>query len=286
MKTLCKRLLALTLSLIMIGTLVPAIDVAAASTKKVTLFKGEVLQVTDFSDVKSVSSSKKSVASVKKDSKQSYYANITAKKAGTATVKIKTKRSTITYKITVKNLSFSYSFKKMGNDYILLTMKNKTSTTFDSITVRYTLKDNSGNVVEVKDAFIDDFLGKKTAYKSIIVSDASSISLDSCSVKLISDSRSLSAKYKDESKNISYTDTFDPATGKLKLAIKNQSSNTCQGVVDILFYDSDNNLLGHSSRSYYLKSKNKDTLEITLYGGYQVTVDHYELKVRGYSKIY
>ena len=126
----------------MLITIIPPVTAQAAKTKSVVLqYKGEVVEVSDnfYSTVKSVSSSKKAVVAAKKDSKRNYKAILTAKKAGKSTVTLKTKNGTFKYAVTVKNYDFTVSFKNIGNDYLLMSVKNNTKTTFDELQLTYTL---------------------------------------------------------------------------------------------------------------------------------------------------
>ena len=135
MNKLTKRIVSVFLAVAMIVTILPPVTAQAAKTKSVVLYKGEVVEVSDnfYSTVKSVSSSKKAVVAAKKDSKRNYKAILTAKKAGKSTVTLKTKKGTFKYAVTVKNYDFTVSFKNIGNDYLLMSVKNNTKTTFDDL---------------------------------------------------------------------------------------------------------------------------------------------------------
>lgn len=70
MNKVMKKLLCACLALAMLITIIPPVTAEAATkTEKMTLYKGETVEITAFyGTIKSVSSSKKSVASVKKKS--------------------------------------------------------------------------------------------------------------------------------------------------------------------------------------------------------------------------
>ena len=107
MKKWMKNLLTLCLAMVMAVTVLAPVIAEAKATKNQTMYVGESFEYSIFgTTIQSVSSSKKSVASVSKVSGQKYAFNIKAKKAGTAkvTVKYKDYRSvkTETFKVTVK----------------------------------------------------------------------------------------------------------------------------------------------------------------------------------------
>ena len=126
-----KKLTALFLCAALIVSVAPKKDAKAATkTQKETLLVGEVVQYTPFlGTLKSVSTSKKSVATVKKSAGK---AIVTAKKAGTATITIKSTRGTNKVKLTIKKADFTCGLKVLSNGYVLLSVKNNTSVYVDS----------------------------------------------------------------------------------------------------------------------------------------------------------
>lgn len=77
MKKWMKKLLTLCLALTMVVSVIaPVTAEAKTRTKSITLYKGEAIYVTDYSKVKSASSSKKSVVKVEKDKKDNTHTNV------------------------------------------------------------------------------------------------------------------------------------------------------------------------------------------------------------------
>ena len=146
MNKLTKRVLSVFLALAMIVTILPPVTAQAATkTEKMTLYKGEIVKNYVYGTLKSVSSSKKAVATVKKDSGN---AVITAKKPGKATISIKTNRGTFKYAVTVKKLDVTATLSDMGNGNMLLTVKNNTKQTFTYVSVDYVIKNDQGETVK------------------------------------------------------------------------------------------------------------------------------------------
>lgn len=167
MKKWMKKLLAVCLVMALAVTaLAPVSAKAATKTKKYTLYKGESFYLTNFSKVKSVSSTNKSVVKVVKDKKDYTHANIYAKKSGEATVTVKTSKGTMKYVITVK-------LSKMRDGYVLLSVKNNTKQTFDKVIVEYTLRDSEGAVTRKYEEAVYDVVAGKTAYDCIYYSSYS-----------------------------------------------------------------------------------------------------------------
>ena len=146
MNKLTKRVLSVFLALAMIVTILPPVTAQAATkTEKMTLYKGEIVKNYVYGTLKSVSSSKKAVATVKKDSGN---AVITAKKPGKATISIKTNRGTFKYAVTVKKLDVTATLSDMGNGNMLLTVKNNTKQTFTYVSVDYVIKNDQGETIK------------------------------------------------------------------------------------------------------------------------------------------
>jgi hypothetical protein len=279
----------------MLIAMVPAVNVtnvqAATVKKSLTLYKGEAIYFTDYSTVKSVSSSKKSVVTVKKDSERDYRANITAKKTGKATLTMKTKSKTYKYTITVKKLDVTAKITDMGNGYLLLTVKNNTKNTFTSVDFSYTLKNEQGEVVKSDTRSVSNVVAGKTVYDYISYDNYSyDVDPSKCSAKATGVSRDPDATYKNVSSKVTYTVTEDD-NGSDTLTLSVKSKNTlkkdyARGYHYILVYDADNNVIGLKTINIYLKAGavNTDTAKI-YYGpyGYQYGYDHYKVVTVAYT---
>lgn len=278
-----KKFMALVLSIALLVTLVPQSSAQAATkTQKETLLVGEVVNYTPLlGTIKSVSSSKKAVATVKKKSGK---AVVTAKKAGKATITIKSTRGTNKIVITVKKASFSCGIKVIP-DYALISVKNNTSIFLDSATVAYTLRNPEGEVIEQKTCTVSDLMPNKTGYAKVYYNDRDfTVSPANSTAYVTSDSRSLSAKYKSRISTTKVTVTKeDKANQKLTLKMQNTYSGSITGGVDLFFYDASGNIIYYTYRSVYLKGKEISTDTISyLPDGYA----SYKLVVRTYSRTY
>lgn len=279
-----KKLIALFLSLALLVAMVPQTAAQAATkTQSETLLVGEVVSYQPFlGTIKSVSTNKKAVATVKKKDGK---AVVTAKKAGKAVITIKSTRGINKVKLTIKKTNFTYSMKVLENGYVLIGVKNNTSIFMDSAEVAYTLKNPEGEVIESSTCNVYDLMPKKTAYARVYYSDRDftvSIANSSCSVK--SENRSLSAKYKSRISTTKVTVTEENKTdGKLTLKFQNNYSGSITGMIDILFYDEAGTLTYYTYHSIYMKGKEITTDKIsTPYNGYS----SYKIITRTYSKTY
>ena len=276
MKKLGKRVLAFCLACVMALTVVTVMEpvTAQAATKSITLYKGEAIYFTDYSKVKSVSSSKKSVVTVKKDKENNIHANLYAKKTGKATVTVKTGYGTNKLNVTVKPLKFSVGMKDMGNGRILFSIKNNTKQTFDDAIVEYTIKDEAGNVCEKDKIHVYDLVAGKTVYDSCYYSQNSyTINLSESSARVIAVSHNLNRIYKNQSSNIAVSAKEEG--DKLVIKTKNKlKKDTGSGRVFILFYDADGKVVDMASSSIYLQAGAVDTTSRSLL--YGIEYDSYK----------
>jgi hypothetical protein len=294
MKKCIKKIVSMFLVFAMvIAVAAPGVVQAKTQTKSLTLYVGEVYNLSATYQIKSVSSSKKSVAPVAKDSSSTYRANITAKKAGKATVTIKTKGGNAKYNVTVKKLDVTGTFTDLGHGNMLLEIKNNTKQTFTAVGLKYTLKDASGEVMEETTTSVLDVVAGKTVYKKIYYNQNSfTPDLSQCTVKAVSDSRSTNAKYTNASSkvNTTVTDERDVSGRSIKFTIKNKNTlkQNVSGNVYILVYDADGNLIDENSRSFYLKSKATDTTSATcsFYTGTDVSTLTYKVSTVAYYYTY
>lgn len=290
MNKLTRKLLSVFLAVAMIVTILPPVTAQAATkTEKMTLYKGEILEVSDnyLSTVKSVSTTKKSIVAAKKDPKRDYKAVLTAKKTGKSTVTVKTKRGTFKYAITVKNYNFAVSFKDIGNNKILMTVKNNNKDAFDQVQFTYSLCDASGNVVEKKEKVFSDLLPGKKSYETISVYGLD-IDPSQCSAKVKANNRYPDAKYTNLGSKVKVTTTENTTSDytEITLKMKNNSKSSARGSVFVLIYDAQDNII--EMRDVYvgtLDAGNVKTDSIKIYN-YIGEYDHCEVVPAIYSKTF
>lgn len=283
MKT-SKKIITLFLSVALLVTLIPQTAAhAATKTQKETLLVGEVVQYTPFlGTLKSVSTNKKAVATVKKKDGK---AVVTAKKAGKAVITIKSTRGTNKIKLTVKKASFTCNLKVLPDGYVLVSVKNNTSIFVDSAEVAYTLRNPEGEVIENSTCNVYDLMPKKTAYARIYYNNYDfTVSEENSKAAVKSESRSLSAKYKSRVSTTKVDVTGeDTEERKLTIKLQNKYSGSITGTIDILFYDEAGNVSYYTYKSVYMKGNEITTDTVTTpYDGYA----SYKMIVRTYSKTY
>lgn len=276
-----KRITALCLTLLMAVTILPAVP-AQAATKKMTLYAGESVYFTDYSDVSKVSSSNKKVLAVAKDKDYPTHANMTAKKAGKSNITVKTKKGTSKYTVTVKKADFKIKVSQIAGSQILLSVKNNTGQTFDYANVTYTLKNAAGEVVEKDTKLVDDLVAGKTVYESFLYTSKEELDLTKCSAKVTALSRSLSATYKECASKVKVTDSADTSTKPgyvtFNLKLQNKSKQNVEGAVYVLLYDADDQLIGVRTYYTYLKAGAVKTDSVSADIQYTYTnYDHYKV---------
>lgn len=292
MNKLTKRVLSVFLAVAMIVTILPPVTAQAATkTEKMTLYKGEIVKNYVYGTLKSVSSSKKAVATVKKDSGN---AVITAKKPGKATISIKTNRGTFKYAVTVKKLDVTATLSDMGNGNMLLTVKNNTKQTFTYVSVDYVIKNDQGETVKTDTKLVDDVVAGKTVYDYVYY-DSYHYTVDEtlCSAKVVGDDRSLTAKYKNVASSIKTTiDEDTSAADTIKLTIKSKNTQKKEAAyVDhyVLIYNSMDQVIGLKTVSFYLKAGKLDTnstsIDTSKYSYYKDYAYHKVVTV-AYSTVY
>lgn len=292
MNKLTKRVLSVFLAVAMIVTILPPVTAQAATkTEKMTLYKGEIVKNYVYGTLKSVSSSKKAVATVKKDSGN---AVITAKKPGKATISIKTNRGTFKYAVTVKKLDVTATLSDMGNGNMLLTVKNNTKQTFTYVSVDYVIKNDQGETVKTDTKLVDDVVAGKTVYDYVYY-DSYHYTVDEtlCSAKVVGDDRSLIAKYKNVTSSIKTTiDEDTSAADTIKLTIKSKNTQKKEAAyVDhyVLIYNSMDQVIGLKTVSFYLKAGKLDTnstsIDTSKYSYYKDYAYHKVVTV-AYSTVY
>jgi hypothetical protein len=220
-----------------------------AAVKKQTMYIGEEIYLTNFYAVKSVSSTDKSVVSITKDKSNKLHANVRALNKGTSTVTVKTKKGTFKYKITVKNLDVTSYLTDLGNGKYLLSVKNNTAQTFETMTLECTLRDAEGNALEPKTATVKNAVSKKTVYAVISNTDESFVpDLSQSTVTVQTAERSLIAKYVNVSSRMKTTvKRKDKGTSnKMKFTVSTKntlSGKYVSGNVYIIIRDGDGKIV-------------------------------------------
>ncbi len=288
-----KRLCALALALLMVISLIPAMPTQAAKTKtkKVTMYVGEAFYYTNYSKVKKISCSKKSVVSAKKDSKNPSHTDLVAKKAGSAKVTIKTQYGTMKLNVTVKKFSMSVSMKDCGKGTILVSVKNNTKQIFDSATVAYSIADVNGTEVLRDTVRVRSLLPGKVSYTTISYNQYSvTPCIEHSIAKVGLPNRNPNYSYSNISSKVKLTETnFKEDTSSLSftLTMKNNSSKTANGQIFILLYDEFDNVIGMAvPRSVYLTGKSVNSTTVNIYFNLVNGYDHYKILTRTYSSVY
>ncbi len=300
MKKLTKYIM-FVFALVMAVTVIGASDVSAAT--KLTLLKGEkVYYIPDYLTVKSVKSSNKKVATVKKSG--SYKVKITAKKKGTTTLTIKTKsyKKSYTYKVKltvakpsvkVKVVNLSQAYKSYNGTYggtIVYSITNKSKVAIDSLPIKYTLKNTAGTTFK-SDYFSVYNVGKgQTAYETVsFYGSPKPLSAAKCSGKFAgvsykSYNRSgITYKYTDTTKKVKVTakknSSYSYGT-QVNLTVKNKYNKYAYIVVTVLGYDSNGKVIETCDRTFYLRKKATDSSYVTFSTD---DVKSYKVKTRAYS---
>ena len=294
-----KKLLSLVLVVAMAlsGLLIaPAKVSLAASSKKVTMIKGEkmTLQITRFmvpQKIASAKSSKKSVVKIKKKSKEVI---VTAKKAGKATVTLKAKGGgSFKWKITVKANKVSWKtlapsctlgYDQKYDGVVAFQVINKTGVYIPTLEVTYAIKGQSGAILEKKTKTVSSLVPGKKAILSVPFYDLPEpISAASCGlVKFKIGGRSTSSKYKYTNRSSKVSTSISKSGTSLSVTFKNKVSATVDGYLDVVYYNASNQVVWVSSASAYLTSKAVSTRSISS----PVAYDHYKTYKRFYSSKY
>jgi hypothetical protein len=229
------------LALIMLIAAASPGEVKASLSLK--LYEGEMYNAPTAYSIKSASSSKKTVASAKKiNSKR---VRITAKKAGKTKITIRTSGGTDSYYITVKKLKVTGTLTDLGDGKLLLTVKNATSQTFESVDLSYVLKDAEGTVIKQDKVTVKNVVAGKKVYKKIAYEGEAVPDLTQCSVKTVASKKDNFAKYKNAgSKDVTVevTDQKDAEEGSVNYTVKvknNLKKQFVKGTVYIFVYSND-----------------------------------------------
>jgi hypothetical protein len=288
-----KKVLAIVLAFVFVVSVAAAgapTEVYAATTKTITLIKGEKLAfAADTYNVKSVSSSKKSVVTVKKNPDESTEVIFTAKEKGTSEVSIKTDRGTKKYKVKVVGNSIKIKAVAQAGSYLIYEITNNTSVTFESFYFDWNAKDSDGDSLKEGSDYVRYLTAKSTAYASVYIGYGNSASIKKSTAKanLTDHKRYPQYKYTDQAEKVkvTVTDKVSGSNVEFKVKFKSSVNEYVSAVADVIFYDSDDNIIEVDAVSMSLGKKETSTREITYYNGADI-YDHCEVVVRACSSVY
>jgi hypothetical protein len=166
---------------------------------------------------------------------------------------------------------------------LLLTVKNNTKQTFDSVTLSYTLKGADGDVITKDTKTIYDVVAGKTVFSYLSYDNRNyTLDLSQCTVKAAGDSRSISYTYTDASKKVKTTVTPEWDGSNIKFSIKSKNTDkthTVSGYNYIRVYDEDGNLVDLISDSIYLKAGAVNSTTRSSYFSSSIDTSGYTYKV-------
>ena len=230
---------------------------AGTVNHSVKLFVGEKLPIPiEKGGLKSVKTSQKSIVKVKKENEYGFY--MIAKKAGTATVTAKIKKVKHIYNVTVSEAKLVVSQESLvvknsyyGNSFnssLTFKIENKTAFHVGSATVKYSLKDTTGKVVENGSFVVNCFPPGSAAYHTVDYA-MKETALKSSEASIESWIRDPNYDYVDMSSKFSVKQ--DPDNAGVYVITSNADVEAA-GVVDIMFCDSDGAVMYMETTSFYL----------------------------------
>jgi hypothetical protein len=290
-----KKLLAVVLTFVFVVTALAVeapTEVYAAKTTTITMVKGEKFSFSaDTYNVKSCSSSKKSVVTVKKNQDESTEVILTAKEKGTSNVTIKTQRGTKKYTIKVVGNSIKIKAVAQAGSYLIYQITNNTSVTFESLYFDWTAKDADGDVLKESGGYdyVKYLTAKSTAYVSVYIGYGNTASLKKSTAKanLTDHKRYPQYKYTDQASKVkvTVTSTVDGSSVDFKVKFKNKVNEYVYADADLVLYDSEDEIISVINVPGSLGKKETTTKKASLLYGADV-YDHYEVVVRAYSSVY
>ena len=215
---------------------------AATKTKKLTLFVGEKVNYyyIGLGTLKSVKTNKKSVVIAKKKGR---YNQMTAKKAGSATVTVKGTRGTYVYKITVKKRpEIEVKLDRRQDGYININVKNKSSAYLDNVYVNISYKNAAGQEVDSSKMYFYYLGAKKQAAKEDYPSHNKDIDMSKTTYE-VTWSRDLNRDYSDYTKKVKYSLSQSDKYLNIKTSISYKKSCTVYAGYTVYFYDSNGNII-------------------------------------------
>ena len=283
-----KQYLSVFLVFVMAFVLWQPLTVKASVTRDLTLYVGESLSFTTFSNVKSASSSDNKVVKVSASKKDKMYTDILAKSTGKSTVKIKTDRETVNFKITVKPLDMRVKLVAVSDGYVTFSIDNQTKQTFDKIALTYSLKESKDSVVKEDTEIVYDILAKNKSYATVYVgsSQAELINKSVSTVKVSAVAHDPGEVYTDVSDSVKATvknEKDKENSVEFNVAVKNSTNYNVEGCYYVKIYNSKNKLIGVDRCSIYLSRKSTNTYTSGYISKYSYPeYDHFEIVVNAY----
>lgn len=299
-----RRILCVFMAMAMMITIIAPVTTQAASKKqKLLLYVGEeyTLRDDEFIPIKSVSSSKTSVATIKKGGQDIAAYIVKAKKAGTTTLTISgktffNKNRKVQIALTVKKPDITFKeIRQPGSAYDIVEINNKTSTTFEKLTFHYSIKDSSGKLLSEGTDIASDVMAGKKAYKEILVGaeavDSGSIDYSKSVFQITGYDRHPNWTYKvltAKQLSVKMVDRYEFGPyNYFKFSVKNKVNQKVTCWTYILYYDENNTIIGMEQYPIDLdKKENKKTNEYSFFPNTYLkeTYDHYKIVYQGYYK--
>ena len=272
MKKLVKKYLLFLLVIVIAATTVSPMIASAAKRGRVqnlVMYIGEAYESTDYSQVKSIKNTNKSVVKTSKSKISDKKVVFEAKKVGKAKITYVTKTGTVVINVTVKKSKFEYKFYSIGKGEILVEVTNKTGAIFQDGKFRYSLKGADGTEYLSELISVYSLMPNKKSYAKIVF-NASAFEPDvtKTGMKMVSLSRSPAYTYTNAEKKFKVKDTIKSQTEEqvvVSVNTKNTGKIPVSGNVFIVFYDASGAPINFVSRGVYLKPGLTDTSDAICY---------------------
>lgn len=239
-----------------------SITAQAATTKKITVYVGEVFNYyyINMGTVKSVTSSNKKVVDAKKvkGSDGKIYNQMTVKKKGKAKVTVKGTKGTYIYNITAKKkptINVTVEQRSIDN-YYTIKVQNKSAVYFDRVVVNIQYRDAAGNILDERTEYVNYLGAKKTACMQDFSSYYRNIDLSKTTYTVTYD-RNIDRKYSDYTKNVKWTTSVKDGKLIIKSKINYKKSGYVYAGYTIYFYDAAGNIVGVRDGYNYMSGSNK-----------------------------
>ncbi len=229
---------------------------AATKTKKLTLYVGEKVNYyyIGLGNLKSVKTNKKAVVAAKKKGR---YNQMTAKKAGSATVTVKGTKGTYVYKITVKKEpEIEVKLERRQDNCININVKNKSSAYLDNVYVDISYKNAAGQEVDSKKIYLYYLGAKKQAAKEDYPINNKDVDLSKTTYK-VTWSRNMNKDYSDYTKKVKYSLSQSDKYLNIKTSISYKKSCNVFAGYTVYFYDANGNVIGIRDGYNYMSGSNK-----------------------------
>ena len=270
---------ALFLNIAVFAVSAPIVKAAKTTKQSISLYVGERVPVTiEKGVIKKIKSSNKTVAKTKKESAKGFY--IIAKGVGTSTVNVKTSKGKHVFYVTVREVQLQVSQESlyvkrsyMGTQYnstVTFKIVNKTATHISSATVKHSLTDTEGKVVENGSFIVNCLPPESAAYHSVDYA-MKETAVASSEPEIDSWIRDPGHEFVDQSANYEVKqDTENPGD----YIITNNGSAEAAGNADIMFRDTEGAVTYMESASFYLKpgDSSKYTLSFVPEGKAEIVI--------------